>query len=98
LCLGIKLAVKVKSADNDKNDVAPEISFEKLRDLAMKTKEERIQKSQAESARATEQERLIKENLSAQKEKTAALSQKPQTKLEKTEENIDTQLKELLNI
>lgn len=41
MCLGIKLAVKVKSADNDKNDVAPEISFEKLRDLAMKTKEER---------------------------------------------------------
>ena len=64
----------------------------------LKTKEERIQKSQAESARATEQERLIKENLSTQKEKTAALSQKPQTKLEKTEENIDTQLKELLNI
>jgi ribosomal protein S6 len=62
----------------------------------LKTKEERIQKSQAESVRVASQERLAKEkNLSAQKG-----TPKPKSEPEKAkeEENIDTQLKELLNI
>jgi len=62
----------------------------------LKTKEERIQNSQAESVRVASQERLAKEkNLSAQKG-----TPKPKSEPEKAkeEENIDTQLKELLNI
>lgn len=62
----------------------------------LKTKEERIQNSQAESVRVASRERLAKEkNLSAQKG-----TPKPKSEPEKAkeEENIDTQLKELLNI
>lgn len=62
----------------------------------LKTKEERIQNSQAESVRVASQERLAKEkNLSTQKG-----TPKPKSEPEKAkeEENIDTQLKKLLNI
>jgi ribosomal protein S6 len=88
---------------NKKLNLYPEILrfiLSRAEDLPeMKTKEERIQKGQAELARAASQERLTKENLSAQKEKTTSV-QKPKSLGEKAKktENIDTQLKELLNI
>jgi ribosomal protein S6 len=88
---------------NKKLNLYPEIMrfiLSRAQDLPeLKTKEERIQESQKELSRAASQERLAKEALSAQKGKTAA-SVKSQPAPEKATEteNIDTQLKELLNI
>ena len=84
---------------NKKINLYPEVLrfiLSRAQDLPeMKTREERIQKSQSESARMASQERRTRENLSTQKE---APTQKPQPAPEKTDDNIDTQLKELLNI
>ena len=86
---------------NKKLNLYPEVLrfiLSRAEDLPeLKTKEERIQKSQDESVRVASQERRAKENISAKKETP---SQKLQPKPEKTkeDENIDTQLKELLNI
>jgi small subunit ribosomal protein S6 len=89
---------------NKKLNLYPEILrfiLSRAEDLPeLKTKEERIQKSQDETIRLASQERRAKENISAQKETSTSRSQKPESLPEKTkeDENIDTQLKELLNI
>jgi len=86
---------------NKKINLYPEVLrfiLSRAEDLPeLKTKEERIQKSQDESIRLVSQERRTKETLSARKE---VPSQKPQSSMEKSkgDEDIDTQLKELLNI
>jgi small subunit ribosomal protein S6 len=89
---------------NKKLNLYPEILrfiLSRAEDLPeLKTKEERIKKGQDESIRLASQERLAKENISAQKETANSQSRKPKSLPEKTkeDENIDTQLKELLNI
>jgi small subunit ribosomal protein S6 len=89
---------------NKKLNLYPEVLrfiLSRAEDLPeLKTKEERIQKSQDESVRLASQERRAKENISAQKEAPASRSQKPESLPEKAkaDDNIDTQLKELLNI
>jgi ribosomal protein S6 len=81
---------------NKKLNLYPEILrfiLSRAADLPeLKTKEERIQKSQEEAVHTASQEQLAKKNLSA------ATSPKSQSASEKTKENIDTQLEELLNI
>lgn len=89
---------------NKKLNLYPEVLrfiLSKACDLPeLKTKEERIQKSQDESVRMASQERLTKGKLLTQKETTSPQSKKAESLPEKTkgDENIDTQLKELLNI
>lgn len=86
---------------NKKLNLYPEVLrfiLSRAEDLPeLKTKEERIQKSQDESVRLASQERRAKETLSARKEVPSQKSQSSKEKC-KESEDIDTQLKELLNI